>query len=61
MLHVVPALEDGGHGGLHPAGLVNARLGLKVASGLEFQTLVGAARDAGAAVEGLFETGAKPV
>lgn len=61
MLHVVAALQDGGHGGLHPAGLVNARLGLKVTSGLEFQALVGAARDAGTAVEGLFEAGAKPV
>lgn len=61
LLHVVPSLENSGHGGLHPAGLVNACLGLKVASGLEFQAFVRASRDAGAAAEGLFKTSTKPV
>lgn len=60
LLHVVPNLENSGHGRLHPTGLVNACLGLKVASGLEFQAFVRASRDAGAAAEGLFKTSTKP-
>lgn len=60
-LHVIPNLGNSGHGGLHPAGLVNARLGLKVASGLEFQAFIRASRDAGAEVECLFKTSTKPV
>lgn len=36
MLHVVYNLVNSGHGGLHPAGLIDAGLGLKVAGGLEF-------------------------
>lgn len=54
-------LEDGGHARLHAAGLVDAGLGLEIAGGLELQAFVGAWRDAGAAVEGLFETSTKPV
>lgn len=61
LLHVVPNLENSWHSGLHPAGLVNACLGLKVASGLEFQAFVRASRDTGAEVEGLFKTSTKPV
>lgn len=61
-LLVVPAdLEDGGHGGLHPAGLVDTCLGLEVAGGLEFQAFVRASGDARAEAEGLFETSPKPV
>lgn len=61
LLHVLPNLENSGHGGLHPAGLVNACLGLKVARGLEFQAFVRASRDAGAAAEGLFKTSSESV
>lgn len=61
LLHVVSNLEDGGHGGLHPAGLVDAGLGLEVASGLELQAFIGALRDAGAPAEGLFEPSTEPV
>lgn len=60
-IEVIPDLEDSRHGGLHPAGLVNACLGLKVASGLEFQAFVRASRDAGAEMESLFKTSTKPV
>lgn len=61
LLHFIPNLENSGHGGLHPACLVNARLGLKVASGLQFQPFIRALRDAGAAAEGLFKSSTKPV
>ena len=54
-------LQDGGHGGLHPAGFINTGLGLKIASGLHLQTFVRSSRDAGAEAESLFETSAKPV
>lgn len=60
LLHVVPERRHGRHGGLHPAGLVDARLGLQVAGGLEFQAFVRTSGDAGAEVEGLFETSTKP-
>lgn len=61
--HVIPERRHGRHGrhsGLHPAGLVDACLGLQVAGGLEFQAFVRTSRDTGAEVEGLFETSAKP-
>jgi len=61
LLHVIPNLEDSGHSGLHPAGLENTRLGLKVASGLEFQAIVSASRDTRAETEGMFETSTEPV
>lgn len=61
LLHVIYNLENGGHSGLHPAGLINAGLSLKVASGLEFQTFVRSFGDAGAAAEGLLKTSTKPM
>lgn len=61
LLHVVPERRHGRHGGLRPAGPVDARLGLQVAGGPEFQAFVRTSGDAGAEVEGLFETSAKPV
>lgn len=60
LIHLVPRLENSGHGGLHPAGLVNTGLGLKVASGLEFQAFIRASRDAGAEAKGLFKASTKP-
>lgn len=60
-LYVVHNLQNGGHGRLHAAGLVHARLGLEVARGLEFQAFVRASRDTGAELEGLFETSTEPV
>lgn len=60
LLHIVGNLENGGHGGFHSAGLINTGLGLKAASGLEFQAFVRPFGDAGAAAEGLFKTSTKP-
>lgn len=61
LLHVVSNLENSGYGGFHPAGLVNACLGLKVASGLEFQAFVRTSWDTGTPAEGLFKASTKPV
>lgn len=61
LLYVIGHVENSGYGGFHPTGLVNAGLGLKVAGGLEFKTFIRASRDTGAAAEGLFKTGTKPV
>lgn len=60
MPHFICDLENSRYGGLHPAGLVDAGLSLKVASGLHLQAFVGAFRDTWATVEGVFETGTEP-
>lgn len=60
LLHVLPYLEDCWNCCLHPAGLINTRLGLEVAGGLEFQAFVWTMRDTRAELEGLFKTSTKP-
>ena len=59
LLHLISNMNCG-YSGLHSAGLVNTGLGLKVASGLEFQAFIGALWDTGAPAKCLLKTSTKP-